>query len=432
MSDPVADLLAYLDRSPTPYHAVAETRRRLAAAGFRECAETDVWELSPGDRRYAVRGEASLVAFQVGEETPAEAGFRIVGAHTDSPNLRLRPQPDVLSQGYRQLAVEPYGGVLLHTWLDRDLSLAGRVTLRAGGATRTLLCDFGRPLLRIPNLAIHLQRELHRKGLELNPQTQLVPVTGLEDGPPWVELLAAELRAGGQADVAPADVLAFDLMAYDTQPAAVAGVRGEFVQASRLDNLASCHAGVSALLAAADRASRATRVLVLYDHEEVGSRSAQGAAGPLLADALARVVAAFKGGEPQGLPRALARSLLVSADMAHAVHPNFADKHADGHRPVIGRGPVIKQNANQSYASDAHTAGLFRALCEEAGLEPQYFVSRNDLACGSTIGPITAARVGIPTVDVGNPMLSMHSCREMAGSADVAPMLDVLRRFYAT
>jgi aspartyl aminopeptidase len=432
MSDPVADLLAYLDRSPTPYHAVAETRRRLAAAGFRECAETDVWELSPGDRRYAVRGEASLVAFQVGEEAPAEAGFRIVGAHTDSPNLRLRPQPDVLSQGYRQLAVEPYGGVLLHTWLDRDLSLAGRVTLRAGGATRTLLCDFGRPLLRIPNLAIHLQRELHRKGLELNPQTQLVPVTGLEDGPPWVELLAAELRAGGQADVAPADVLAFDLMAYDTQPAAVAGVRGEFVQASRLDNLASCHAGVSALLAAADRASRATRVLVLYDHEEVGSRSAQGAAGPLLADALARVVAAFKGGEPQGLPRALARSLLVSADMAHAVHPNFADKHADGHRPVIGRGPVIKQNANQSYASDAHTAGLFRALCEEAGLEPQYFVSRNDLACGSTIGPITAARVGIPTVDVGNPMLSMHSCREMAGSADVAPMLDVLRRFYAT
>jgi aspartyl aminopeptidase len=165
MSDPVADLLAYLDRSPTPYHAVAETRRRLAAAGFRECAETDVWELSPGDRRYAVRGEGSLVAFQVGEEAPAEGGFRIVGAHTDSPNLRLRPQPDLSSQGYRQLAVEPYGGVLLHTWLDRDLSLAGRVTLRAGAATRTLLCDFGRPLLRIPNLAIHLQRELHQKGL---------------------------------------------------------------------------------------------------------------------------------------------------------------------------------------------------------------------------------------------------------------------------
>jgi aspartyl aminopeptidase len=430
MSDPVADLLAYLDRSPTPYHAVAETRRRLAAAGFRECAETDVWELSPGDRRYAVRGEGSLVAFQVGEEAPAEGGFRIVGAHTDSPNLRLRPQPDLSSQGYRQLAVEPYGGVLLHTWLDRDLSLAGRVTLRAGAATRTLLCDFGRPLLRIPNLAIHLQRELHQKGLKLNPQTQLVPVTGLGDGPPWTELLAAELRARRLADAAPADVLAFDLMAYDTQPAAVAGVRGEFVLASRLDNLASCHAGVSALLAAADRASRATRVLVLYDHEEVGSRSAQGAAGPLLADALARVVAGVKGGEPQGLPRALARSLLVSADMAHAVHPNFADKHADGHRPVIGRGPVIKLNANQSYASDARTAGLFRALCEEAGLVPQYFVSRNDLACGSTIGPITAARVGIPTVDVGNPMLSMHSCREMAGSADVAPMLEVLRRFY--
>jgi aspartyl aminopeptidase len=430
MSDPVADLLAYLDRSPTPYHAVAETVRRLAVAGFRECAETEPWELSPGDRRYAVRGEGSLVAFQVGEEVPAEGGFRIVGAHTDSPNLRLRPRPDVVSQGYRQLGVEPYGGVLLHTWLDRDLSLAGRVTLRADGATKTLLLDFGRPLLRIPNLAIHLQRELHQKGLKLNPQTQLVPVTGLEGGPAWLELLAAELRAQGLADVAPADVLAFDLMTYDTQRAAVAGARGEFVQASRLDNLASCHAGVSALLAAADRVGRATRVLVLYDHEEVGSRSAQGAAGPLLADALARVVAGVKGGGPQALPRALAGSLLVSADMAHAVHPNFADKHADGHRPVIGRGPVIKQNANQAYASDARTAGLFHALCEEAGLEPQYFVSRNDLVCGSTIGPITAARVGIPTVDVGSPMLSMHSCREMAGSADVAPMLDVLGRFY--
>jgi aspartyl aminopeptidase len=218
-------------------------------------------------------------------------------------------------------------------------------------------------------------------------------------------------------------------MAYDVQPACVAGARGEFVSAPRLDNLASCHAGLTALLSARG-APEHTRVLVLYDHEEVGSRSAQGAGGTLLSDALERAVAGFKGGAPQGLPRALARSLLVSADMAHAVHPNHADKHEPQHRPVVGRGPVLKSNANQCYASDARTAGFFELLCARAGVVPQHFVSRNDLACGSTIGPISAARVGIPTVDAGNPMLAMHSCREMAGSADVAPMIEVLKLFY--
>ncbi len=431
MSDSVADLLAYIDRSPTPYHAVAETVRRLAAAGFEECPETDLWELSPGDRRYVVRNEGSLVAFQLGATSPVEAGFRIIGAHTDSPNLRFKPLPDVSAHGYRQYGVEPYGTPLLHTWLDRDLSLAGRVSLRDGAGTRGVLVDFARPLLRVPSLAIHLQRELRNEGLKLKAQTHLVPVAGLEDTPGLAELVAGELRAQGSADVEPADVLAFDLMAYDAQPAAVAGVRGEFVQASRLDNLASCHAGLTALLSAAAAPAPAfTRTLVLYDHEEVGSRSAHGAAGPLLAEVLERVVAGFKGGAPQGLPRALARSLLVSADMAHAVHPNHADRHEPGHRPLIGRGPVIKLNANQSYASDAHTSGRFAALCARAGVEPQHFVSHSDLACGSTIGPITAARVGVRTVDVGNPMLSMHSCREMAGSADVQPMIDVMRLLY--
>ena len=434
MTDAVADLLAYIDRSPTPYHAVAETVRRLEAAGFRPLDEADVWSLSPGDARTVVRGEGSLVAFQVGSGSPADGGFRIVGAHTDSPNLRVKPRADRVAHGYRQLGVEPYGGVLLHTWLDRDLSLAGRVTLRDGGATRTALLDFGRPLLRVPNLAIHLQREVRSEGLKLNAQTHLVPIAGLEDAPPLPELLASELRAQQVAQVEAADVLAFDLMTYDVQPSAVAGVRGEFVHAPRLDNLASCHAGVSALVAAASGSGPLpsfTRALVLYDHEEVGSRTAQGAAGSLLADCLERAVAGFKGGAPQGMARALARSTLVSADMAHAVHPNYADRHEPGHQPQLGKGPVIKQNANQAYASDAATAGLFRDLCGRAGVEPQHFVSRSDLACGSTIGPITAARVGIRTVDVGNPMLSMHSCREMAGSADVQPMIDVLQLFFA-
>ena len=431
MSDAVADLLVYIDRLPTPYHAVAETRRRLFGAGYQECLAHEVWELGPGDRRFLVRGDGSLVAFEVGAAAPAEAGFRVIAAHTDSPNFRLKPRPDVDAEGYRQLAIEAYGAVLLHTWLDRDLSIAGRVVLRDGSATNSVLVDFARPLLRIPNLAIHLSREQRTEGLKLNPQTHMVPIVGLEGAPDLNEFVTQELRAQKIADVGSEDVLAFDLMTYDTQRAATSGVRGEFVHASRLDNLASCHAGVSALLGASSTPDF-TRVLVLYDHEEVGSRSAQGAAGPLLVETLERVVSGFKGGEPQGLARALSRSMLVSADMAHAVHPNYADRHEPGHKPVIGGGPVLKQNANQSYASDATTAGHFAALCGRAGVKAQHFVSRNDVSCGSTIGPISAARVGIPTVDVGNPMLSMHSCREMAGSADVEPMIDVLRLHYET
>jgi len=429
MSDLVADLLAFIDRSPTPYHAVAESVRRLAAHGFRERLETDVWELSPGDRGYAVRGEGSLVAFAIGASPPAEAGFRVVGAHTDSPNLRLKPRPDVAAHGYRQVGVEPYGALLFHSWLDRDLSLAGRVSLRDGGTTRTVLLDCGRPLLRVPSLAIHLDREQRQEGLKLDPQKHLVPIGGLEDAPALSEFVALELRAQQIADATREDVLAFDLMLYDVQPSAVVGARGEFIHAGRIDNLASCHAGLTALLTAQGTPA-VTRVLVLYDHEEVGSRTAQGAGGTLLRDALERAVVGFKGGQPQGMARAVACSLLISADMAHAVHPNYADRHEPGHRPILGRGPVLKLNANQSYASDARTSGLFAALCARAGIEPQHFVSRSDLACGSTVGPISAARVGIPTVDVGNPMLSMHSCREMAGSADVEPMIEVLRLFY--
>jgi aspartyl aminopeptidase len=430
VADAVADLLGFIDRSPTPYHAVAETARRLAGAGFREILETEVWDLSSGERRYLIRGDGSLLAFQTGAVPPAAGGFRVIGAHTDSPNLRVKPLADVTAHGYRQIAVEPYGGVLLHTWLDRDLSLAGRVTLRCGEATRGVLLDFERPLLRVPNLAIHLAREQRSEGLKLDPQGHLVPIAGLEDAPPLPALIAAELRAREIADAAPEDVLAFDLMTYDVQPACRAGARGEFLHAARLDNLASCHAGLFALLAACEaELPEFTRVLVLYDHEEVGSRTAQGAAGTLLPDSLARVATGFKGGDPQAATRALASSVLVSADMAHAVHPNYADRHEPGHRPVIGRGPVLKHNANQSYASDARTSGLVRSLCGRLGIEPQHFVSRNDLACGSTIGPISAACAGIATVDIGSPMLSMHSCREMAGAADVEPMIAVLGLF---
>jgi len=431
MSELVTDLLAFIDRSPSPYHAVAESVRRLEAAGFRGLAETEVWEVAPGDRLYVVRSEGSLAAFQVGAVSPAEAGFRIIGAHSDSPNLRVKPRADLQAHGYRQLAVEPYGGLLRHTWLDRDLSLAGRVSFADDGGLRTLLVDFERPLLRIPNLAIHLQRRINRDGLKLDAQQHLAPLLGLEDAPSLPDLLIAELRARGIKEIDAADIRAYDLMAYDTQRACLAGSRGEFIHASRIDNLASCHAGVSALLAAASEPSPPfTRMVVLYDHEEVGSRSAQGAGGTFLSATLERVVSGLGSGGSQDLARAIAHSTLISADMAHAVHPNYSDRHEPSHRPVIGKGPVIKVNSEQSYASDAATAGLFASLCERVGVEPQYFVTRSDLRCGSTIGPISAARVGLRTVDVGNPMLSMHSCREMAGTADVEPMIDVLTAFF--
>jgi aspartyl aminopeptidase len=434
MSDAARDLLRFIDASPTPYHAVAEAARRLEAAGFTRLAETEEWFLAPGSRHYVVRSESSLLAFELGEAPLADAGFHAVGAHTDSPNLRVKPSPDVTAHGCRQLAIEPYGGVLLHTWLDRDLSLAGRVVLATpSGALRSVNLDFARPLLRIPNLAIHLQREAKTEGLKLNEQTHLVPILGLESAPPLAELVAAELRAQGHGAVEARAIHGFDLMLYDTQPSCVSGARGEFLHAPRLDNLASCHAALSALTAAQRAPLPAfTRVVVLYDHEEVGSRSAQGAQSGFLADTLARIESAAKSGGPQGLARALARSLLVSADMAHAVHPNYADRHEPGHRPQLGGGPVLKVNANQSYASDAVTLGLFSALCRARGTTPQTFVARSDMACGSTIGPISAARAGIRTVDVGNPMLSMHSCREMAAVADVAPMIGVLGAFFET
>jgi aspartyl aminopeptidase len=431
MRDSVSDLLSFIDASPTPYHAVAEAVRRLEAGGWRALEESEVWELSPGDRRYVTRNDGSLIAFEAGAVSPADGGFRLVGAHTDSPNLRLKPRADVDAHGYRQLAVEPYGGLLLHTWLDRDLTIAGRVTLRDGGEVRSVLLDFGRPLLRIPALAIHLHREMRSEGLKLDPQKHSVPMIGLEGAPDLLDLVGTELRARGLFDGDPGDVLAYDLMLADTQPSGVAGGRGEFILAPRLDNLASCHAALSALVTCSPgMLPDFTRGLVLYDHEEVGSQSAQGAAGTFLVETLERSVDGYKGGSPQGLARAASRSMLISADMAHAVHPNYADRHEPGHQPTLGGGPVIKTHASQSYATDAVTAGRFASLCERAGVTPQHFVSRSDLPCGSTIGPISAARSGIRTVDVGNPMLSMHSCREMAGTADVEPMIDVMRLWF--
>ena len=332
MPDAVRDLLDYIDASPSPYHAVRETARRLEAAGYEALGEADAWTLAPGDRRYVVRGDGSVIAFEMGREAPVEAGFRVVGAHTDSPNLRIRPRPEREVQGTIQWTVEPYGGVLQHTWFDRDLSVAGRVRVGTEAGPRTYLVDLERPLLRIPNLAIHLNRTVNTDGFQLNPQQHLVPLAGLEGGPDFLAVIAQALADAGAGDAE--GVLAYDLMLYDVQPAAVSGIRGEFVHAARLDNLASCHAGLSALLAqGAGDVPDFTRAVAFWDHEEVGSRSAQGAAGSFLRDVLARVA-----GGDDALRRAVAHSAMISADMAHAVHPNYPERHDPDHMPKLGKG----------------------------------------------------------------------------------------------
>jgi aspartyl aminopeptidase len=421
---PARDLLDFVSAAPTSYHAVAEVEARLLRAGFRHFDERESWSLAPGTRGVVVR-DGSVIAFVLGTSSAAQAGFRIIGAHTDSPNLRLKPRPAQESVGYRQLAVEVYGGVLLSTWLDRDLGLAGRVVLGDGQAVRVRI---DAPICRIPNLAIHLNREVNKEGLALNPQLHLVPVLGLEKlgAKSALDLLADASARAGVAGVRAADIISFDLGLFDLQPGSLGGDSEEFLFSARLDNLASCHAACEALLASSEDAD-ATRVIALYDHEEVGSQSAIGARSQFLESVLERLANGPDAPRDASL-RAFSRSLLISADMAHAVHPNYPDKHDRQHRPLLGSGPVLKVNSNQSYATDGPGAAEFVRACRALAIEPQHFVARNDMPCGSTIGPIAAARLGIRTVDVGNPMLSMHSCREMAATADVEPMIRVLSR----
>ncbi|MBA2575299.1 MAG: M18 family aminopeptidase [Euzebyaceae bacterium] len=418
------DLCSFVDAGPSPFHVVAEVVRRLEGAGYSGLDERERWALAPGDRRYVVRDAGTVAAFRIGTAEPSAAGFRIVGGHTDSPTFKVRPRPGVARAGYRLVGVEPYGGALYHTWFDRDLTLAGRVALRGdGGEPEHRLVHLPGAPLRIPSLAIHLDRGVREDGLKPDPQRHLVPLWGPGDGaePGLLDVLADHVGAGA------GEIIGHDLVVADTQPAARGGADNGYVFAPRLDNLGSCHAAVHALLRSPPAAP--TQVIVLNDHEEVGSGSAEGARGPFLADVLRRIVAATEADPPadaQSHAMAAARSWMVSADMAHAVHPNYAERHEPEHRPRLGGGPVLKLNANLSYATDAATGGWFSARCAEAGVALQHFVTRADLPCGSTIGPLTATRVGIPTVDVGNPLLSMHSCREQTDVADVAPMIAAL------
>lgn len=406
VDDLTHDLADFISAAPSPYHAVAEAVRRLGAAGFTEQSETGPWIDGSGGR-YLVR-DGTVLAWFVPEGVAPGAPLRVFAAHTDSPTLKVKPNPDVGAGGWRQVAVEVYGGALWNSWLDRDLGLAGRLALYDGS---TVLLDVHRPLLRVPQLAIHLDRGVNNEGVKLDAQQHLLPIWGL-GAPTEGDLLEFVGRAAG---VDPDEVAAFDLVVHDVQPPARLGESGELLAAPRLDNLASVHAGLGALLAAAAAAQDVIPVFVGFDHEEIGSNSATGAAGPMLETLLTRLAGGFDARGP-----VFAASRCLSADVTHAAHPNYLGHHDPGHRSVPNGGPTLKVNANQRYATDAPGAAAWRRACRDAGVPTQVFVGKNTVPCGSTVGPIVATRLGIRTVDVGIPVLSMHSARELCGVADPA------------
>ena len=411
-------LLAFLETSPTPFHATANMAARLALSGYTQLNEGDVWQVQAGGKYFVTRNDSSIIAFKLGTKTDA---LRMVGAHTDSPCLKVKPRAVKTSQGYVQLGAEVYGGALLGPWFDRELSLAGRVHyLNEQGEMCSGLVNAEEAIAIIPSLAIHLDREVNA-GRAINPETQMAPVVGIagEESFDLQAHLASWLRRR-QHDVK--QILDYELYFYDCQPPAMVGFNQEFIASGRLDNLLSCFIGLQGLLQSdADE----TAFLICTDHEEVGSTSCCGAAGPFLQQVIERLYP-----QVEERNRILSRSWLISADNAHAVHPNFADKHENNHKPMLNKGPVIKTNANQRYATTSETASLFRRLCDASYVSVQDFVSRADFACGSTIGPITSAELGIATVDIGVPQLAMHSCRELAGSDDAYSLFKVLKTFY--
>ncbi|MGV0804316.1 M18 family aminopeptidase [Mycolicibacterium setense] len=413
----------FIDASPSPFHVCATAAQRLRDAGFTELAETDSWpatasgESGLSGRFFTVRA-GSLVAWNT-ERTDPAAPFRVVGGHTDSPNLRVKQHPDRVVAGWQVVALQPYGGAWLNSWLDRDLGISGRLSVRRGSTIEHLLVRVDDPILRVPQLAIHLSED--RKGVSPDPQRHVNAVWGLGERPGSFLRFVAE-RAG----VDERDVLGFDLMTHDLTPSAVTGADGEFVSAPRLDNQATCYAGLEGFLAA-DSVGHIP-VLALFDHEEVGSTSDHGAQSELLPTVLERIVLAA-GGTREDFLRRLAGSMVASGDMAHATHPNYPDRHEPGHLIAVNAGPVLKVQPNLRYATDGRTAAAFALACDQAGVPLQRYEHRADLPCGSTIGPMTSARTGIPTVDVGAAQLAMHSAREFMGAADVAAYAAALRAF---
>lgn len=461
-NDVVSDLINFLNSSPTAFHAVDEAKKLLKESGFVQVSESDNWNLEAGKRYFFTRNYSTIVAFAIGKKYVPGNGFCIVGAHTDSPCLKLKPISKVTKGGYLEVGVQTYGGGLWHTWFDRDLTVAGRVIIREGkDAFSHKLVRIEEPIMRIPNLAIHLDRGVN-DGFKVNTHSHLVPILATaikaelnkvvsENGP--VESGADEKKSNERTKTdnsrhhslllqllatrlgcEPDDICDFELQACDTQPSTVAGAMKEFIFSGRLDNLCMSFCSLKAMIDAT--ASESTleeetgvRMVALFDHEEIGSNSAQGAGSPVMFDALSQITNSFTS-DSKLLQMAIQRSFLVSADMAHALHPNYMDKHDENHQPKLHGGLVIKHNANQRYATNAVTSFIFREIAAKHNLPVQDFVVRNDMPCGSTIGPILASGVGIRTVDVGAPQLSMHSIREMSAVDDVKHSYEHFRAYF--
>lgn len=417
-------LCAFIDNSPTPYHAVTSMTQALQKEGFIQLHEGESWgQLNP-DRYYVTRNDASIVAFYLAEGDLATQGLNMVGAHTDSPCLKVKPQPEKVQKTLLQLGVEVYGGALLNPWFDRDLSMAGRVSYQTESQQiKHVLVDFEQAIAVIPSLAIHLDRDVNQSR-SVNPQQHLPPIlTQLDEGETldFRALLEQQCRTQ-HSDLNIGKVLDYEICLYDTQKAAITGLSGDFISAARLDNLLSCYVGLQSLLKADGKRSA---LLVCNDHEEVGSQSSSGAQGNFLQSVLQRL-----SHTSENYQRMMDHSMMISADNAHAVHPNYVDRHDAEHGPLLNKGPVIKTNANQRYATSSETSAVFRQLCEINDVPVQDFVVRTDMACGSTIGPITASNIGVRTLDIGVPTFAMHSIRELAGSRDAAMLHTVLTAFF--
>lgn len=442
MSGTAEDLLKFIDESPTPYHVVQQSEKLLKDAGFVKLDERESWKgkVKEGGKYFYHRNQSTIVAFCVGGQYKAGGAFKVVGAHTDSPVLKVKPNSNRTANGYQQVGVECYGGGLWHTWFDRDLTLAGCVIVKkdGGGFSRELV-NLRRPLLRVPSLCIHLQTAEERTVFKYNKETHLQPILSMletslnkdesgtdEHSSVLMNLLAEEL--GLSVD----SIQNFDLTLCDTQPGAVWGAKNEFLSSPRLDNQVHCYTGLSALLQHSKDISGDTGVamLVCFDHEEIGSDSAQGAGSPVMSEALSRVLGCFDTSD-ELLNITIRNSFLISADVAHAIHPNYSEKHEKLHQPSLNKGTVIKTNNSQRYATNAETGFLLREMARTAGVPVQEFVVRNDCPCGSTIGPIISSRVGIRTVDLGISSLSMHSIRETIGCEDIGTNIKLFSTFYS-
>lgn len=423
------DLMSFLDKSPSAFHAVLEMKERLNKAGFQELEEGKAWKLKKKGKYYITKNDSAIFAFQLGTGELEEEGFHIIGSHSDSPGFRVKNNPELKVEGkYLKLNTEVYGGPILSTWFDRALSVAGRVTLKGKDFLhpKTAFVNIEEDFMTIPNLCIHMNRGVN-DGMSWNAQKDTLPFLGTLTGELEREGYLQE-RITKALKVKPADILAMDLFVYDREKAKILGAKKEFVQSGRIDNLGMAHASLSALLGM--KAAKACKAVLVSDNEEVGSMTKQGANSPFLKHCLQRIVLAL-GKKEEDYFRALAKSFLISADQAHALHPNYTEKHDLTNRPIMNQGVAIKIAANQAYTSDAHSIAVFTALCQKAKQKYQFFHNRSDMKGGSTIGPITSTQVDIPAVDIGNPILSMHSVRELIGIEDHYSLYKIFETFFA-